>query len=321
MISIIIPVYNAEQFIVKCLDSCFIQGGYDIEVLAVDDGSTDSSGNILEQYALKEPRLKVFHQCNSGVVTARNVGIAHANGEWMMFVDSDDYITDDAIEIFLKTAEETGAEIVVGDIYNVRKNKLIERKNLLSYGSSKSGIACALLSYDLHFSLSGKIFKSYLLREIKTDADLKIGEDAYLVIQLCENAQQVVIINHPVYFYVYRGESALNSPNQIALQSRLKFVALTIDYYLKKSYWNERQFQDALSKFIINESFSYLSNGGEYSSISKELLGFIHNFLKNKQGRACIPLWRIMMLKAFNISRTCGKCYRFIFTTIRSLLR
>lgn len=321
MISIVIPVYNVENYLLKCLDSCFTQSYVNIEVLAINDGSSDASGEILNSYAQKEKRLRVFHQANAGVVVARNIGIANAKGEWLMFVDSDDYIPEDSAKVLLETAIKSNAEIVSGILYNEYQGKSKKDRLLQSVGVSKCDRASALLSYQMHFSLSGKIFKSYLLNNIQTNSELKIGEDAFMVIQLCENANCITTIDNLVYCYVYRDSSVTHSPNKTAVESKLKFIILVIKYYSGKEYYMERHFQIALAQFIINESFGYICMGGDYGLITQELKRQLSDSLNNVEACRNIPKWRIIMFKVFNISPNIGRFYRFLFMKFRLLFR
>ena len=101
-ISIIVPVYNTELYLRECIESILRQSFMNFEVLLVDDGSTDASGSICEDYAAKDTRIRVFHQTNQGVTAARKCGILHSNGEYLCFVDSDDTITSDALAILME---------------------------------------------------------------------------------------------------------------------------------------------------------------------------------------------------------------------------
>lgn len=98
-VSVIIPVYNAEKYLRKCLDSVLAQSFADFEVLLINDGSTDGSGKICDDYAQKDARVKVFHKENGGVSSARNLGLDNATGDWIVFVDSDDYVEKNYFEV------------------------------------------------------------------------------------------------------------------------------------------------------------------------------------------------------------------------------
>ena len=107
MISVIVPVYNVEPYLRKCLDSILAQTYRNLEILVIDDGSTDGSGRICDEYAGRDERIKVFHTENHGLSCARNLGLDNANGEWIGFVDSDDWIEPDMYEVLLPWAGKT----------------------------------------------------------------------------------------------------------------------------------------------------------------------------------------------------------------------
>lgn len=111
-ISVVMPIYNVEAYLKECLDSILAQTFLDFEVLAVDDGSKDSSGAILDEYAAKDPRIKPIHQVNAGAGAARNNGMAQAQGKYLIFLDSDDFFEPDMFEKMYLKAEETNADIV-----------------------------------------------------------------------------------------------------------------------------------------------------------------------------------------------------------------
>ena len=128
MISIIVPVYNVESYLRKCLDSILAQTYRDLEILVVDDGSTDGSGAICDEYAGKDDRIKVFHTENKGLSCARNLGLDSANGDWIGFVDSDDWIELDMYEVLLRKAEKTGADVVECGVYEEHSDETIKRE-------------------------------------------------------------------------------------------------------------------------------------------------------------------------------------------------
>ncbi len=111
MISVIVPVYNVEPYLAGCLDSILSQTYRDLEILLIDDGSTDRGGTICDEYAAKDPRIRVFHTENRGLSAARNRGLDEAKGEYVGFVDSDDRIDPDMFEYLLEAAERTGADV------------------------------------------------------------------------------------------------------------------------------------------------------------------------------------------------------------------
>ena len=115
MVSIIIPVYNADEFLQKSVESAIHQTYVHIEILLINDGSTDGSGKLCDEYALNDRRIKAVHKKNSGPSDARNVGIEHSCGEFIFFMDADDNIEPDAVESLIVSQLKIGADIVVGD--------------------------------------------------------------------------------------------------------------------------------------------------------------------------------------------------------------
>jgi len=118
-VSIIVPVYNVEKYLARCLDSIIAQTARDLEIICVNDGSTDASAAILADYAAKDPRIRVLTQPNGGQAAARNAALAVATGDWVLFVDADDWIPPYAVETFLTAAAESGARVVVASDYAV----------------------------------------------------------------------------------------------------------------------------------------------------------------------------------------------------------
>ena len=115
-ISIIVPVYNAEKYLHRCVDSILAQTFTDFELLLINDGSKDNSGKICDEYAAKDPRVRVFHKENGGVSSARNMGLDNAKGEWVTFVDSDDWLVHNIYEKMLHKLVEENADLCLCDI-------------------------------------------------------------------------------------------------------------------------------------------------------------------------------------------------------------
>lgn len=322
LVSIVVPVYNVEKYLERCLDSCFSQSYVNIEVLAVNDGSTDSSIEILKRYAMKELRLKIFDQSNVGVAVARNIGISMAEGEWVVFVDSDDYIPNYAVEKLLNSAFSENADIVMGKLCFDKRGKYFVGFSALEYGSCKEVVACALLTEKLPLSLCGKIFRISLFEGIKIISQLKIGEDAYMVIQLCEKAENIVLIDDSVYYYYQRFDSVMHRPSSEAVASRLLFIGMTANFYSGCEYSGNINFINAMDYFIMKECFAYLTTGGSYEMIPKEMRDELNNkCLNNSVATISLRFWRIMMLKAYKCSPLLGDFYNFFFQKIKLLVR
>ena len=317
-ISIIIPVYNVELYLGQCIESCLAQTYKNIEVIAIDDGSQDRSATILNDYAQKDSRLKVFNQPNGGTALARNNGISHSTGEWIIFVDSDDFLLPNAVELLYAAIQENGVQVVSGVLLIIRRNKIVRPfNNVLPLNANKETIASAILSDLIPKSLCGKIFSKNLFTNVEMISGLKIGEDAYVTFQLCEMAEKVKTIDVPVYGYVQRSHSTMHRPGKVANDSLLCFIQKTIDYYQSKDYFSSVCFQNNLAFFVMGTLSSYLRMGGHYSSIDEDLkIRLNQNYLNNKKACRMLAHWELLMLKAYKFFPLLG---RFISTSINRL--
>lgn len=165
MISIIVPVYNVEPYLRKCLDSIINQTYRDLEILIIDDGSTDGSGAICDEYKVDE-RVKVFHTDNRGLSAARNLGLDNAVGDWIGFVDSDDWIEPDMYSSLIKRAEETGADVVECGCYTDFATTSNKHPSLQRTVSDKEAVE-ALIRDEIRTQVWNKIWKRHLFAEIR----------------------------------------------------------------------------------------------------------------------------------------------------------
>ena len=163
-VSIIVPVYNVEKYLEKCLDSIVKQTYENIEIILVDDGSTDKSGTILDQYAEMDNRISVIHKKNEGVSTARNTGIEAARGEYICFADADDYLMPDYVEYLLTLAVDKNADIAMTvDMFTTFHPDQIENDDIIVRTPEEATID--ILSYNMPIGVYCKIFKREFLGE------------------------------------------------------------------------------------------------------------------------------------------------------------
>ena len=206
MISIIIPVYNVKPYLRKCLDSVINQTYRELEILIVDDGSTDGSGEICDEYK-KDERVIVFHTENRGLSCARNVGLDNAKGEWIGFVDSDDWIEPDMYEALLKKAEESGADVVECGFFMEYISQTIERSANLETVCGTEAIE-ALIKQKISNTVWNKLWKSQVFADIRFPAGRDF-EDISTVYKLFRDAR-VVGINGAYYHWRKRASSISN---------------------------------------------------------------------------------------------------------------
>lgn len=211
VISIIIPVYNAASYLHECIDSVLKQSMMDFELLLIDDGSTDGSGEICDDYALKESRIRVFHQANQGVSVARNAGLAQTKGEWVTFVDADDYLLPKALEVLYQAAIANDADFIYGNI--IRRDGQCD-KIVLSNLKNKTWINnYGKLS---HFGLWGCLFKTSVIKKNKVSfmEGQAYGEDMIFKSLLFKHIKKITTVASPIYVYRVNPSSVTKSTNK-----------------------------------------------------------------------------------------------------------
>lgn len=215
-ISVIVPVYNVEKYLVQCLESLIKQTFYNIEIILINDGSTDSSGSICEEYSNRDNRIKVIHKKNGGVSSARNAGLKEASGNWISFVDPDDWMADDMYEILINNASKFNVDIAVCQYvptcYREVKYKKGKKFNceVLDYKESMH----QLLSNNKRYfcGLWNKIYKKTIIGNRLFDSTLNNGEDLWFLFNIyLESKTETVFCEVEKYYYYIRFDSAANS--------------------------------------------------------------------------------------------------------------
>lgn len=212
MVSIIIPVYNVELYLRECLDSVLNQTYSDIEVIVVNDGSTDSSQNIIDSFCSKDNRIKSFYKVNGGLTSARNYGLARASGEWIMHLDGDDWLNENAVERLVCEGEVNNAEIVIGGLNFVwcnRSEKVLPPCcnsifNLYDYISSTWTTLCGSIQRKF-------VYDKY---QLKSPESISFCEDFHLMVRLCYYSNKVLCISDCNYNYRQRESSIVHVFNK-----------------------------------------------------------------------------------------------------------
>lgn len=226
-VSVIVPVYNVEEYLRKCLDSLTNQTLSDIEIICINDGSTDNSAVILQEYANKDNRIKVITQENAGVSNARNNGLKIAKGEYIGFCDSDDYVDLDFYEILYTSAIKYSADIAAADIIKIRKNKF---KKFLSF---KDTVVCETYREKLKICdvpdysyVWNKIYRTEALKESKLlFEEGKTYEDMIFSVQILLHLKWLVTVPDTNYYYMSRKSSIVhNRANDKDSESAMEFI-------------------------------------------------------------------------------------------------
>ena len=221
MISVIIPIFNAAVFLRNCLTSLLAQQEKDWEAILVNDGSSDESAVICEEFVSTDKRFQYFSQTNSGVSSARNLGIQHAKGEWICFLDADDSLPSDSLSTLLEAMKTSHADLVIGgyEIWDQNGKVLYQIDDRVSEELDRDG-AIALMYKSKYYSylgyICGKMFRSDILHNLNLSFNPKIyfNEDRLFVTQYLAACNRVLLLTQPVYHYVEHPGSATASRQQ-----------------------------------------------------------------------------------------------------------
>ena len=265
-ISVIIPIYNVEQYLKRCIDSVLCQKEVSLEVILVDDGSTDSSGKICDEYASNNQNIKCLHIANSGPSTAKNVGYDLALGNYVAFIDSDDEIKPDMFRTMLDSGYQHHADIVCCNYIQVDEEcnfSHTEHTGLEYVLNQDEALKAILIKDKIYSQCWTKIYKREMLESnhIRNTEGLKTEEDFIYNIQAFACSKTVCIVDKPLYIYTHRNQS------------------LSKDYFRNhiSQYIDNRILRLELVDTIIRERFPHLQDYSTYHCIFyyNELLGRI----------------------------------------------
>lgn len=240
-VSIIVPVYNAEDFLPRCIDSIVGQEFKDFELILVDDGSKDSSGAICDSYAAKDSRIRVIHKENSGVSDARNQAIELATGTYLQFLDSDDWITPDATKLLVRAATENDCDLVIADFYRVSGEKVTQKGDIEDAGVlSRQEFAEHMMENPADFYygvLWNKLYKREIIIEhgIRMDKTISWCEDFIFNMEYYLHAESFYALQAPIYYYLKRKGSLVSQSMQFSKVVRMK---LSVFEYYNQFYKN-----------------------------------------------------------------------------------
>lgn len=288
LISIVLPIYNVEKYIEKCMDSVLNQTYKNIEVILVDDGSPDRCPKICEEYAKKDNRIKVVHKENGGLSDARNAGIKVANGEYITFIDSDDYVDEDYVEFLYNNIEKTNADIAIGAhrvLYD--SGKVIEKAtHENSVLKPKEVLERILYDDGIDLSAWGKLYKISLFDDIKFPKG-RIFEDSATTYMLVDKAKKIAVNSESKYNYIIRKDSISNasfSPKKMDLITSTREMS----EYIKNKYPDLEKAANRRLMYAYLSTLSQLAKCKEkYPKEEKEMTTYIkkhgNEILKDKR--------------------------------------
>lgn len=229
-ISIIIPVYNVEKHIRQCLDSIINQTFLDFEVLLIDDGSPDKSGDICDEYATKDSRFRVYHKVNGGVSSARNKGLDNAVGEWVTFIDADDWIEKETLEQCIENSKNV--EFVRFGMKSVYGENLYIEDTRLENGWTYKIYCANVFSRQTALGVCGGLYLRSIFtnNNIKFNPKYRLGEDWLVLMQYLKCIKKIKILNSPFYNYNKQNERSATSTPSLTKFIELNKVASIICY-------------------------------------------------------------------------------------------
>ena len=284
LISIIIPVYNVEKFLDKCINSIVNQTYKNLEIIIIDDGSTDNSGKMCEAWKIKDNRIKVLHQQNFGAGHARNVGIEASTGKWIFFVDSDDYLKLEIIELLYKNAIKTSSDVSSsGYIVKMFQDEIIKYNKENYVVNSEEALRKMLVGEGISTFVCDKLYKKELFETIKFPEG-KNRERIAVLYKLFDKASKISHISEAGYYYVQRNGSLSHAEfTSERLTNGIEFLEEMLNFicekYSKLQNEAEAYFTTQLHIAIIN---CYKNNAKEvYKDLKSKLKSYMKRILKN----------------------------------------
>ena len=238
-ISILVPIYNAEQWLKTCVDSILAQTFFDYELFLVNDGSTDGSGSICDAYAVQDRRVKVIHQNNKGVSSARNLGLDEATGEYLCFIDADDYVHPEYLSYLLGLIEKYGCDVV--QCRHLRSEQFdpalfgVEVDDIVVYtGQQMQWGLCG--RNGTRSMLWGKLFKRGLFCDVRFPVGM-IHEDEAAMHRVLSNAHRMAFTTSKFYYYRTTQDSIMNKPFSVKRLDAVPILKERMEFYRERS-WN-----------------------------------------------------------------------------------
>ena len=306
--SVIIPAYNIERYIDRCLQSIINQTLKDIEIIVINDGSTDNTEKIIKKHFLKDNRIKLISTVNKGVSVARNIGIAKANGKYIYQIDGDDFLEPTGLKKMYEFAESHQADVVITDAYKNYDGKLTNMPD----GVSLTGDF--INDYFLRRimpSVTTKLYRTEFIKnhKIKYTENIRIGEDLLFNFDVVTKTKSIVKLDKAFLNYVYRSDSAINSYNKESLDIFIVFKLIE-NKILRNEELNKYFYQYEAFKFFHIYMLRVV-NSDKLGSVHKEIYdryrierpNRIKNEYLNRYLRSLHPITRFLELSySFNYS-------------------
>lgn len=297
LVSIIVPMYNAEKYIENCLNSLLNQTYKNIEIILIDDGSTDNTLNIIDTLKKNEENIRVIRQKNCGVSHARNTGIKNSTGKYIFFIDADDWIDNETIETLVKIIKKENVDIVKCNFVREKENKRIDNNILILENICNTSIPKSKYIDKLYPQLSntnffnvvwGQLINKDIIKEL-FDEQMAFGEDYLFNIQLYYNSNSIYIYNYTLYHYRANFNGINRNKNIKICKMKCDNLMYVYDMVINLLKYNVNQvdlkkIQLKFLEDILNKFFDVLSS----ESYFKEKVKFIEDILCSDNYSKCI---------------------------------
>lgn len=276
LVTVVIPVYKVEKYIDKCIESILNQTYSNLEIILVDDGSPDNCGKICDNYIEKDVRIKVVHKENGGLSDARNAGIDIANGKYITFVDSDDYIDSEYVELLYKTIKKDKSDMAISSHKVIYENGTILKKATEEESILKPKEVLKRILYDDGIDLSAwaKLYKIELFEEIRYPKG-RLFEDAATTYKLVDKCKKISIISKSTYNYIIRRNSITNVNFS---EKKMDLIISTEEMcsYIKKKYPDlEMAANRRLMYAYLSTLTQLIKSNKKNEKVEKKLYGYI----------------------------------------------
>jgi len=305
LISVIVPIYQVEDYLIECLDSIINQEYTNLEIILVDDGSKDKCPEICDDYELKDNRIKVIHKPNGGLSDARNAGLEIAKGKYICFVDSDDVLNKSFVSILYDNIKDTGADISICDFLsmksmseisdnNITNNfKLYTKEEILNEFYKKQSLRLVLAW--------NKLYKRKIWKNIRYPKG-KVHEDEFVIHHILDNINKLVISDSKLYYYRQRENSITSVYNKKRLNA-LEALEDRLEFYKKQT--NEKMYNNTLYNFFfsIRHHLKQMKGIEEFKDIENSLKKKYDQTYRDLLKCKTIPLLKKIKLILFFINK------------------
>lgn len=317
LITIIVPVYNVEEYLVRCIESIVNQTYKNLEIILVDDGSVDKSGLICDDYASRDTRIVVIHKENSGQSAARNQALEIANGQYIAFVDSDDYVTDDYIEYMYSLLMKSSADVVMCGLKKVYtiEEVLDEYPECITEYDAREALENLLYQRQIIPSPCCKLYKRELFKEIRYPEGMYY-EDLAVIYRILDLCNKVVVSKKQKYFYFQRKNSTMNLQFNLKKMQRIQVVNEMQEYIVQR--YSELYTATEVRCFIAGvQVFREIPKDKKYNKYIEEVWEQIvrHRAITIKADKAKVST-RVMALSSYMgkaILGCLGRLYTVVF--------